>query len=623
MLQQPNKRSAANGFFNFSRNSLILLLTMSLAILLADWLSYHYLLPVMLENTSAQIRNNLQRKINIFERNLDKYRYLPLTLAFDSELQNYLIAPQTIPYQQVSQKLRDISLAIGADQVFLASTSGIIVASEQSSGPNALRGHDISFRPYFREAISGKVMTFYAVGTTENMPGYYLSTRMTVRGKNIGVLALKINMDQLFIADAPASEPLTLSEASGIIITSNIPGWKYHTLGVAEAKDLQTVTNTRQFGGYRISPLPGVSLDNHLPGFSILTINGQRFLASRAALPGTSMYLTGMQPVQPVYRDIWLRIALLDSILTSMIFFGYLVSQRIKLVRKIAENNNAIKNAYNHLEILVAERNRELQTKNLELENEIAERLGFEERERNLQKELIRTEKLAVIGQLSAGLAHEINQPLAAIRAYSENTLIFLQRGNTQAVGDNLVRIAALIDRIGVLTGQLRSFARPSDETISQVGLSHCIDNVMMLLRHRLEKKQIVTHKDFPPDEIYAQCNGLRLEQVLVNLLANAIDVLDSNQHPAISLRLFRYHSEAIIEVSDNGPGLSAEVIDHIFEPFFTTKTTTGLGLGLAISADIIKSFHGNLSADNLASGGARFTIRLQLSPQQQENLIG
>mgnify|MGYP004709236749 FL=1 len=119
----------------------------------------------------------------------------------------------------------------------------------------------------------------------------------------------------------------------------------------------------------------------------------------------------------------------------------------MKLVRKIAENNNAIRDAYSQLEVLVAERSRELRTKNLELEKEITERLGFEERERNLQKELIRTEKLAVIGQLSAGLAHEINQPLAAIRAYSENTLIFLQRGNLKATGENLTRITGLVDR--------------------------------------------------------------------------------------------------------------------------------------------------------------------------------
>jgi len=335
------------------------------------------------------------------------------------------------------------------------------------------------------------------------------------------------------------------------------------------------------------------------------------------------MYLTGMTSTAPVFRNVWLRMALLNSILTSIIFFGYLVSQRMKLVRKIAENNDAIRHAYSQLEVLVAERSRELQNKNIELEKEISERLGFEERERNLQKELIRTEKLAVIGQLSAGLAHEINQPLAAIRAYSENTIIFLQRGNLQATQDNLLRITALVERIGSLTGQLRSFARPSDESISQVRLSRCIDNVLMLLKHRLEKKHIAIHKDLQSTGIYAECNGLRLEQVLINLLANAIDVLDNRDSPAISVRLFRFFSEAIIEVTDNGPGLSEDILEHIFEPFFTTKTTTGLGLGLAISADIIKSFHGSLSADNLSQGGARFTIRLQLSPEQQEDLIG
>jgi len=144
-----------------------------------------------------------------------------------------------------------------------------------------------------------------------------------------------------------------------------------------------------------------------------------------------------------------------------------------------------------------------------------------------------------------------------------------------------------------------------------------------MLLKHRLEKKHIAIHKDLQSTGIYAECNGLRLEQVLINLLANAIDVLDNRDSPAISVRLFRFFSEAIIEVTDNGPGLSEDILEHIFEPFFTTKTTTGLGLGLAISADIIKSFHGSLSADNLSQGGARFTIRLQLSPEQQEDLIG
>ena len=623
MIQEENNIPPQHSFFTFSRQSLLLAAGLILLILVINLLSYHWLVSRLLSQTQSDIQYSLQSKINTFERNLDKYRYLPLTLAMDSDLQHYLQTPQNYPYADISQKLKNISHVIGADQAFLASQAGIIVASEQTSGPNALRGHDISFRPYFSQAIAGQVMAFYAVGTTEHMPGYYLSTRVSVAGKNIGLLALKINMDHLFIPDAPASEPLALCDAAGVIISSNIAGWKYHTFAETGADDLRAVENTRQFGGYKITPLPDIRISTRGENFRLMSVGDKTYLTARADIAGTSMYLTGMASTAPVFRIAWLRIALLDSILTSVIFFGYLVSQRMKLVRKIAENNDAIKHAYSQLEVLVAERSRELQNKNIELEREISERLGFEERERNLQKELIRTEKLAVIGQLSAGLAHEINQPLAAIRAYSENTIIFLQRGNLSATQDNLLRITALVERIGSLTGQLRSFARPSDESISQVRLSHCIDNVLMLLKHRLEKKHISIHKDFQSTEIYAECNGPRLEQVLINLLANAIDVLDNRGSPAISVRLFRFFSEAIIEVTDNGPGLSEDILDHIFEPFFTTKTTTGLGLGLAISADIIKSFHGSLSADNLSQGGARFTIRLQLSPEQQENLIG
>lgn len=618
MVQEEKIVPPGKRFFSFSPRERLLAVGIALLVLVIDLFSYHALVPLLIGQAESQLHIQLQRRVNTFERNLDKYRYLPLTLAMDSDLQRFITAPEESSYPAIHQKLCNISKAIGAEQVFLASPTGVILASGQPSGPDVLRSHDISFRPYFRQAVAGQVMAFYAVGTSENLPGYYLST-----GIGHGVLALKINLEHLFVPDSPLSEPLALADASGIILSSNINGWNYHTFSAAEAGDLREVANTRQFGGINITPLPNVQVNNASPRHRMIHIDGKQYLAARAAIPGTTMHLVTMRSTAPIYRDLWLRIALLDSVLSSVIFFGYFVSQRLKLVRKIAENHKAIKDAYARLEILVAERSHELQQKNIALENEITERLGFEERERNLQKELIRTEKLAVIGQLSAGLAHEINQPLAAIRAYSENTIIFLQRGNLDATRDNLLRISTLVDRIGALTGQLRSFARPSDESIGQVKLSHCIDNVLVLLKHRLEKKQITLHKDFQSDDIYAECNGLRLEQVLVNLLANAIDVLENRPSPTISVRLFRFFNEAIIEVTDNGPGLSADIIDHVFEPFFTTKTTTGLGLGLAISADIIKSFHGSLSADNLSTGGARFTLRLQLSPAQQENLIG
>lgn len=618
MVQEDKILSTEKRFFSFSLKGLLCAALIALLVLIIDFLSYRALVPQLMGQAETHLQAGLERRVNTFERNLDKYRYLPLTLAMDSDLQRFIRHPVAENYPDIHRKLCLISQAIGAEQVFLASSSGMIVASGQPSGADYLRGHDISFRPYFRQAVNGQVMAFYAVGTSENLPGYYLSA-----GIDGGALVLKIDLEHLFVPDAPQSEPLALADASGIILSSNIKGWDYHTFTAVEAGDLREVASTRQFGGIEITPLANVQVNNASPRRRLIRIDGQQYLAARASIPGTTMHLVTMQSTTPVYRDLWLRIALLDSVLTSVIFFGYFVSQRLKLVRRIAENHRAVKDAYARLEILVAERSRELQQKNIELENEITERLGFEERERHLQKELIRTEKLAVIGQLSAGLAHEINQPLAAIRAYSENTIIFLQRGNLDATRDNLGRIAALVDRIGVLTGQLRSFARPSDESISSVRLSHCIDNVLVLLKHRLEKKHISIDKDFQDDDIYADCNGLRLEQVLVNLLANAIDVLENRESPHISVRLFRFFSEAIIEVSDNGPGLSEAIIDHIFEPFFTTKTTTGLGLGLAISADIIKSFNGSLSADNLSNGGARFTLRLQLSSQQQEDLIG
>lgn len=270
----------------------------------------------------------------------------------------------------------------------------------------------------------------------------------------------------------------------------------------------------------------------------------------------------------------------------------------------------ALETANQELESKVEARNAELRAINRNLEAEIAERTQAVRQLEAMQAELIRTENLAVIGQLSAGLAHELNQPLAALSTLSENAVRFLERGDAETARFNLDRIAHLVARMGVLTGRLRSFARRSDDEVEAVDLGRSVDNALALLGHRIDAIRVETRPADRP--VIAAANAIRVEQILMNLIGNAVDATAGSADPRVEISWTEEDGRARVRVADNGSGLAPEVAHRIFEPFFTTKTHGGgLGLGLAISADIARVFGGALEAANRDGGGAVFTLDL------------
>ncbi len=273
----------------------------------------------------------------------------------------------------------------------------------------------------------------------------------------------------------------------------------------------------------------------------------------------------------------------------------------------------ALERVNGELESKVEARNAELRAINRNLEAEIAERTQAVRQMEAMQAELIRTENLAVIGQLSAGLAHELNQPLAALATLSENAVRFLDRGDGETVRFNLDRITHLVARMGVLTGRLRSFARRADDGVEPVDLGRSVDNALALLGHRVDSARVETRPAAAP--VVAAANAIRVEQILMNLIGNAVDATAAAAEPRVEISWVEEGGRARVRVADNGVGLAPEVAHRIFEPFFTTKANGGgLGLGLAISADIARGFGGALDAANRAGGGAVFTLDLPLA---------
>ena len=220
--------------------------------------------------------------------------------------------------------------------------------------------------------------------------------------------------------------------------------------------------------------------------------------------------------------------------------------------------------------------------------------------------------KLAVIGQLSTGVAHELNQPLTALRTLSGNSLRFLERGDLATVQVNLERIAQLADRMGLITGELRAFARKSSGEPCAVPVRAALGNALAVLESRIQQAGAKVDVQVAEPEPVAWCDGNRLEQVLVNLINNALDAMVGAPTPCVDVRCELLHGQVHVQVRDHGPGLSEQALAHLFEPFFTTKgSRDGLGLGLALSAGIVRESGGTLGGANHPGGGAVFHLTL------------
>jgi two-component system C4-dicarboxylate transport sensor histidine kinase DctB len=264
------------------------------------------------------------------------------------------------------------------------------------------------------------------------------------------------------------------------------------------------------------------------------------------------------------------------------------------------------------LEQKVSERTTELRESNLRLESEIGERIAAEGELRRTQADLVQAGKLAALGQMSAALSHEFNQPLTAVRAYAENALAFIERGSQEQAASNISRISTLTQRMAQLSRHLSSFARKPATDSAPVLLAEVFDETLGLLRGRLERAGIAPVVSGLNHGIAVNGGMVRLQHVFMNLIGNAIDALSGRPAPLISILVSVSGDRVTIAVDDNGPGIAEADLPKIFDPFITTKEVgKGLGLGLSISYNIIRDFGGSIVAANRPEGGARFVVTL------------
>jgi two-component system C4-dicarboxylate transport sensor histidine kinase DctB len=296
--------------------------------------------------------------------------------------------------------------------------------------------------------------------------------------------------------------------------------------------------------------------------------------------------------------------ALLAGLLLAIAGYAMLRRRRWALARQAALS---AMNA--ELERRVAARTAELNRSNAALAAQIAERETAETRVRVLRDELAQANRLSILGQVSAGVAHEVNQPLAAIRAYAETGGRLLDAGQADDARGNLREIVGLTDRIRAITQALRGFARRGVGEVGPIAVEDALDGALTLLAGRIRDSGVDIVRAARAPEVAVTAGRIRLEQILVNLLQNALDAVRDAVDPTIAIRVAAGQGTVAITVADNGAGVAPEMRDQLFMPFATTKPT-GLGLGLVISADLAREFGGELRLEPQETGTA-FTLEL------------
>ncbi|MFL6630399.1 MAG: sensor histidine kinase, partial [Vitreoscilla sp.] len=291
--------------------------------------------------------------------------------------------------------------------------------------------------------------------------------------------------------------------------------------------------------------------------------------------------------------------------------------QRRRHARAAAAARQALVTASAQLEARIAERTGELTRANADLAQRLADVHDAERLLRETQTELIQAGKLGMLGQMAAGVTHELNQPLTALQVFADNAVAFLDRGNPGAARQNLRHIADAADRMGALVSQLKTFARKSDGAPGPVDLARAIDNAARLVRNDFERAGAALEIEIL-GRATVTGDAIRIEQVLINLVRNALDAVRPCTVRRVNVTLDAA-DRATLRIADTGLGLSPQARAHLFEPFFTTKPSgAGLGLGLAISSSIVQAMGGTLAAEDNPGGGAVFVLALPLQESPQ-----
>ena len=600
----------------------VIAIVTSVALCLGAALAYPWLERAYEEQIGDRDRATLELATQNLRGALLRAEVLPALLAERPMLVRLLRDPENsglVPF--VNEQFRQTALSLDVSDVYVMDATGLTIAASSYRRERSFVGRNFAYRPYFTDALDGGLGRFHALGTTSGERGYFFAAPVQDGTDILGVVAVKIALDTYEATWAESGSTLIVRDMSNVIFLSDRADWHFRTLGPVAEAALETIAVTRQYPTDALSPLPARM--RPLPGtsydiVSIDTPEGRSaYVMQTGLIAAAGWRVSILSPIAPAQAQA------LTSLIISMLLalFALLVGliiwqRRLQLEERLAERESA----QARLETRVRERTTELGAANTLLRQQIEERVRTETQLRRTQAELVQAGKLAALGQMSAALSHEFNQPLAAVKAYAENAGTFLERGRTEDARENIRLIASMADRMASISKHLRNFARRPQDKTGPVPIRAVIDDAHELMRPRLDAAHAELRLEVPEQDIWVIGGRVRLQQVIVNLIGNALDAMEHLSEPQITLSLSQAMGRCHLALRDIGPGLSEDALAQAFDPFFTTKPPgKGLGLGLSISYNIVSDFNGRLTAANHPDGGALFCLELDVTPAPAE----
>ncbi|MEM9872396.1 MAG: ATP-binding protein [Pseudomonadota bacterium] len=525
-------------------------------------------------------RNRAELRLALYSGNLlselRRNSIVPQLLARDPTL---IGALNSSDYTQSTARLISFVEEIGAANLMLLDLEGRVVAATDRN----VLGSNLRNAPFFVDALRATDRIFTTEPRESGGFAFLYSQRITAGGDVLGVIVVEVDLQKFERAWAGISAAVLVTDSEGEIILATEPRWRGRT--EEDALAAQPAQSAIERAIRATADWTALPPDAYLQGEGVMRIE------TRVPFRGWRMTsFTTYASVRERVNGVLALEIMGFALLLALAF--YAMSRRSAL--RLA---------------LFARESAELRRLNTQLQREVAERMRVQEDLAVAEQTLQQSSKLAALGEMSAAVSHELNQPLAAMKTYLAGARLLLRRNRPEEALVSFGRIDDLIERMGAITRQLKSYARKGQDEFSPVNMGDALASSLSMMEPQLRQRRVLINRVVPPTPMMVLGDRLRIEQVMVNLLRNAIDATKSVSEPQVDIILSAGET-VTLTVRDNGPGI--EDLDALFEPFYTTKQPgDGVGLGLAISSGIVNDLGGRLTARNGQAGGAVFEMQL------------
>jgi len=549
---------------------------------------WHYGLRQALDQLARSAASDLELASDRLTSQLEVYQELAVLMSAHPDLNGMDDPVRRIQAKALLLRVADTTAAL---DVMFVDTSGAVLISARG-----VLGTDLADTSYFRRAMQGALGRDHGVmQPLDRRAYYYAAPAFAPDGRVRGALVVVADVEDVEWDWRGSNPAVFFTDQSGQVFISNRSELLFQTHPKA-GKGLVPTTGVR-------APFRAAMVGGH----EIWAIDWGPYLPRRALHLTRDLAVIGLVgevlvDVAPARRLAGWQAATVVAICLAFGALLYLATER----RRALARANMV------LESRVVARTADLSDTNAQLRREVTERQEAEAALQRAQADLVQAGKLSALGQMSAGISHELNQPLMAIRSFAENGTEFLERGQADVAAGNLARISDLARRMGRIIKNLRAFARQESTGAGRVELAGVLDQVFELTGARLRREGVTLIYERPGHPIWVRGGEVRLGQVFVNLVSNAVDAMADSPDKVLTLEIGDGDGLSVT-LRDTGPGI--DMPDKVFEPFYSTKevgASEGMGLGLSISYGIVQSFGGDIRGENAPEGGALFTVSLE-----------